>query len=315
MNQSSGVAESDPFASFSRVPLGNWPTPVRRLDITSEELGIEVWAKVEDGSGTWAANKARKLEYLLAEARDCGRKRVFAYGVGSSSWCAAVARYAPEDGFDVHIALAGRVPEHLAPLYDEVTSRRLPTYASAPVVTAWGRLRAGRAYRLPAGGSGGIGDVGSARAGIEIANAIAAGELPDPTRAFVASGTCGSAAGLAVGMAALSRPVPVTAVRVTPRPLGGSALLHRRIQRLRKRLGMDTTSPLEAEVDERFHAPGYGRSNRHSEEARAIAARDGLELDVTYGAKAFAALVDAARTGASGPLLFLSTSTLATRSI
>jgi D-cysteine desulfhydrase len=151
-----------------------------------------------------------------------------------------------------------------------------------------------------------VGDLGSARAGAEIAEAVTEGELPEPQRVFVATGTGGTAAGLVVGMADAGLAVPVTAVRVTPRPLGTGALLRRRIRRLEATLGVGGIGSIE--VDGRQHRPGYGRPSVASEAAAGMAELDGLHLDPTYGAKAFAALVDAARNGMSGPLLFLSTS-------
>jgi 1-aminocyclopropane-1-carboxylate deaminase/D-cysteine desulfhydrase-like pyridoxal-dependent ACC family enzyme len=68
----------------------------------------------------------------------------------------------------------------------------------------------------------------------------------------------------------------------------------------------DTPAPILG--DDRFVKPGYAKSNAASIEAAQIASLDGFTLDPTYAAKAFAALIDSARAGARGPLLFLHTS-------
>ena len=304
------MTDADPFASHPRVPLGNWPTPVRRLERLSAELGVEVWAKVEDGSGTWSANKVRKLEYLLGAAQAHERSRIFTFGVASSTWCAAAAHYGASQAFEVHVALAGSIPGHLAAAYEApgIHMTVLPTHASLPVTVAWRRAIAGRCAAFGPGGSGGVGDMGSTHAGMEVAAAVTEGRLPRPERVFVAAGTCGTAAGLAVGMTTGGVPAALCAVRVTPRPLGSATLLARRIRGLSDLVGFQPDTELAAAVDDGFHQPGYGRPSPASEDARAIAGRDDLDLDSAYGAKAFAALLDHARLGGRGPLLFVSTS-------
>ena len=277
----------------------------------SDALRLDVWAKVEDGSGTWSANKVRKLEYLLGEARAAGRERVVAYGVGSSDWCAATALYGVRTGFDVDVALGGRIPQELRDAYSSERVRlvSMPGHASLPVALAIARLRAGRgAMLLPAGGSGGTGDLGSSVAGAEIAAAVAAGELPAPRTVFVACGTGGTAAGLTAGMAAAGLRAKLTAARVTPRPLGTERLVRRRLDDLCRALGIEEDLGDRLEVVDDFHRPGYAKPSHASRVATALAAQDGLALDATYGAKAFAALMAAARAEAHGPLLFVSTS-------
>ncbi len=148
--------------------------------------------------------------------------------------------------------------------------------------------------------------MGSAGAGIEIADAMDAGSLPVPRAVFVAAGTCGTAAGVAVGLSARGWAIPVVAVRVTPVPYGTPSLVRRRARALERLLGTRLQTPIVG--DDRYVKPGYARSNPASMEAAAIAARDGIELDPTYASKAFAALVDAARSGSRGPLLLLHTS-------
>jgi len=293
------------------LALGNWPTPVRRIEGCSRTLGTEVWAKAEDGSGTWSGNKVRKLEYLLGDAVRRGYESVTTYGVGSSTWCAATARYATASGLGARMFLAGRVPDRLRELYVDADARvvELPGHPSLPLAYVAARARSvGSAALLPAGGSGGIGDLGSARAGAEIAASVAADEMPEPSTVFVAAGTGGTAAGLVVGLAASRLATRVVAVRVTPRPLGTRWLISRRIAALRSAAEVDAAPEPAFEIDARFHRPGYGRPNQASAEAAALASDDGLELDATYAAKAFAALVAQARAGRRGPLLLLDTS-------
>ena len=302
----------DMLADRPRCVLGRWPTPIRRLERTSEILGVEVFAKLESESGAWGGNKVRKLEYVLPTLRD---KVVVTHGAGTSSWASAVAFHAAPLARRVHVGLAGPVPRDLADLY-----RALGTVVHAssrlwalPMMALRARLAAGRgAAALPTGGSGLPGDFGSAWAGREVAAAVAAGDIPTPAEVIVPCGSAGTAAGLAVGMGLGGLASPVVAVRVTPRPLGTAALVRGRIRRLLGGLAtgeVGDASPSAAPVveDGRWLGPGYGKQTRESSAAIEVARRDGLELDPVYAAKAFAALLARAEhTG--GPLLFVHTS-------
>jgi D-cysteine desulfhydrase len=295
-----------------RIAIGKWPTPVSRLNAVSDALGAEVWVKREDGSGTWGGNKVRKLEYILADARDKGRSTLVAYGAGSSSWAAATAWHGYEQGFGVVLGLGGHVPDAYSDLYRRLgtTIVSLPSYSLVPAAAVAARARAGRSgvATLPAGGSGSLGDMGSIAAGAEIATAVTNGGLPHPTHVFVAAGTGGTAAGLAVGLGAGGIACPVVAVRVTPRPLGTRGLVHRHVRSLVRALGPERIVPAPVIGSGDFFGGGYGRQTPATQAAIELAARDGLEPDPTYGAKAFAALIATARSGARGPLLYVHTS-------
>ena len=300
-----------------RIALGTWPTPVRRLEETSASLGAEVWVKSEESCGAWGGNKVRKLEYILADLERRGPKHVVTYGAATSSWTAAVALHARPRGFEVHLGLGGTVPPPNTELYDRTGTHvyAMPSYNHTPLAAARARLAAGLrdVVRLPAGGSGLPGDVGSMHAGSEIAASVRSGELPPIKTIYVPSGTSGTSAGIAVGLGVEGLHPVVHAVRVTPRPLGTPALVRRHASRLMhflQRRGLIEKGSLEAPItgDGRFFPPAYGAGNAASEEAIELGASDGLVLDPTYAAKAFAALVADLRSGARGPVLFVHTS-------
>jgi 1-aminocyclopropane-1-carboxylate deaminase/D-cysteine desulfhydrase-like pyridoxal-dependent ACC family enzyme len=296
--------------------LGAWPTPIRRLDRTSEELGTEVWVKIEEECGAWGGNKVRKLEYILAHARNKDAKSLVTYGAGTSSWAAALVLHGTEMGFKVVLGLGGQIPDHYRALYERrgVSVHTASSHSLTPLAAAKAVIAAGpRALRLAAGGSDRRGDLGAMAAGAEIARAVEKRYLPHPRAIFVPAGTSGTAAGIAVGLGVAGTRIPVVAVRVTPLPLGTSTLVAYHagllLRFLRSHGGADAgavAAPIEG--DSHYFKPGYGASNEASTEAIEIAGRDGLELDPTYAAKAFAALIGAARAGRRGPLLFHHTS-------
>ncbi len=269
-------------------------------------LGRDVFYKSEADCGAWGGNKVRKLEVILARAR--GHKRLVTYGAGTSSWCAALALHAVPRGFEVVLGLGGAIPDDYRELYGrlKVRTHTLPSYSLLPFAAAKAVIAAGpRALPLPAGGSGRWGDLGSIGAGGEIATAVQAGEMPFPAKVYVPSGTTGTAAGVAVGLAYGGLRIPVVAVRVTPRPYGTAALARWHARRV-ARVTRGEHAPIAG--DARFFGPAYGKSNPASTEAHEIALKDGIDCDPTYAAKAFAALVSDSRAGEKGPVLFLHTS-------
>ena len=63
------------FSSFPKVSLGIFPTPIQRLENISRRLHTNVYIKRDDLSGLGlGGNKVRKLEYLLADAKEKGAK-------------------------------------------------------------------------------------------------------------------------------------------------------------------------------------------------------------------------------------------------
>ena len=295
-----------------RLEIGKWPTPVVLLPRVTDLLGTEVWAKLEDGCGTWGGNKVRKLEYILARARSEGIDRLVAFGAGTSNWTSALALHAANAGFGVEVRLtANDVPEPYERLY-----RKLGTRVVRRGEVRWyleaNQHRIRRSPRgvryVSLGGSTGEGDLGSLHAGEEVADAVARGELPAPRNVFVAVGTAGTAAGLAVGAERRRLALDVVCVRVGYRPYGTPIHVAALARRLRRRLEIEGRPIFRLHGDGNQAAPGYALPNPRSLEAAQLAGLDGLVLDQSYGAKAFASLVAAARRGEPGPLLFLHTS-------
>jgi 1-aminocyclopropane-1-carboxylate deaminase/D-cysteine desulfhydrase-like pyridoxal-dependent ACC family enzyme len=286
------------------------------MDRASETLGAEIWVKSEEACGTWGGNKVRKLEYILAKLERSSARNLVAYGAGTSSWAAAVALHAGARGYRVHLGLGGVVPDHYRELYrrTETQVHSFDSYTLTPLAAGVALAAAGLrgTARLPAGGSGLPGDVGSMNAGIEIAEQ-ARSEMPAPRAIFVPAGTSGTAAGITVGTALGGLAAEVIAVRVTPRPLGTQAVVRYHVHSLTRRLrraGVDVPAEAGALVrgEGRFFPPAYGAPTPQSTEAISFARADELELDPTYAAKAFAALIAAARAEERGPFLFLHTS-------
>jgi D-cysteine desulfhydrase len=127
---------------------------------------------------------------------------------------------------------------------------------------------------------------------------------------YIAAGTLGTAAGLAVGLALAGRRIPVVAVRITAPLVTNERVLEKLVRgtlRLLEPAGRalpDAHAALAAvRIDHAQVGAGYGRETEAGETATRAFAAAGLRLDATYTAKAAAALL-ADEAGVSGPVLF-----------
>ena len=268
--------------------------------------------KDEENCGVWGGNKVRKLEHILYGLRSGGVVHLVAWGAATSNWVAACAWHGTANGFRVRAGLGGRLPHTYRAIYERSDTHvtLLPRIELSPVAAGIALGRAGpRARLLPVGGSGGVGDLGAARAGAEIAAAVDRGAMPGPARIYVAAGSCGTAAGIAVGLASEGLRLPVTAVKVADWPYATRSMLARRVRSLQRNLGSNEIAApaVTIELETRFLGRGYGRPTPESRAASALAQLDGVHLESTYAAKAFAALIDRARV-TEGPYLFVNTS-------
>ena len=293
-----------------RAALGTWPTPVERMANVSQTLGSDVWVKREDHCGAWGGNKVRKLEFWLADPAVWKARRIIVSGAGSSTWAAAAAFHGRHVGLDVTVAIAGAIPDERQKLFNDLNVHLVHSDAlnAIPYVIVKAKLGAMAAVRLPMGGSGWPGDLGSYLCGLEIVEGFLGGECPRPERIFVAAGTSGTGAGIATALAERGERVPTVAVRVAPKPFASRTIVERRAKSLLRRLPTaQGAAPLSIEGEDAFFGDGYGKPGPGVDEALELAASDGIELERTYTGKAFAALIAHARKGADGPLLFIQT--------
>lgn len=289
--------------AFSPCSLGAWPTPLEAAPALGRAVGAAgLWLKREDRAG---GNKVRGLEFLLAGAPPGGGTVFVTVGGVGSTHCLATARCArrlghrtalaqfPQPETDASRAIAAAT----AAAADLVIRAGLPLGLPLAVVRAWlgaRRLALGDRPRwIPGGGADRRAVLGHLLAALELPAQLD-GPLPDAI--VVPLGTGGTAAGIALGVAWLGWPTRVIAVRVAPRVVANrwrTLGLARQAAHLLERLGLQIRNPQSAirlDVVDGLGA-GYGHPTSAGERARAIAAEHGLTLDSTYGAKAFAVLV------------------------
>jgi D-cysteine desulfhydrase len=303
-----GVQVSDPArlsekirAALAPCRLGAWPTPLEPTPALAGAIGVAgLSLKREDRAATpGGGNKVRGLEFLLAGV-PVGTVFVTAGGTGSSH-CLCTAVHAAALGHRTVLAQFHQPDTVESRAVAAACQRRaaLIVHARGPatlplaVLAAWRRAGAlGERRWIPGGGAHPRAVVGHLLAGLELAT-----QTPEPPDTIVLPlGTGGTAAGVALAVAALRWPTRVVAVRVAPRIVANrwrTLSLARRAARLLASRDIRIPHPAS-----RFPlvlvdglGPGYGHPTPAGEAARRLASRHGLTLDSTYGAKAFAFLL------------------------
>src|SRR5512141_2333456 len=97
-----------------RLHFAHLPTVIEELPRLSEALGgPRILVKRDDQTGlAFGGNKTRKLEFLVAEAREQGKRTLISGGAIQSNHCRQTAAAAARFGFDCTLVLTGERPEH-----------------------------------------------------------------------------------------------------------------------------------------------------------------------------------------------------------
>ena len=95
-----------------RLRFAHLPTPIEDLPRLSASLGgPRLSIKRDDQTGlAFGGNKTRKLEFLLAEAKDQGARTIITAGAIQSNHCRQTAAAAARFGFDCVLVLYGEKP-------------------------------------------------------------------------------------------------------------------------------------------------------------------------------------------------------------
>ena len=97
------------LSDFSRISFGVMPTPLYKLENISRQFGKNIYIKRDDMIGVaLGGNKVRKLEYLLADARDQGADVVLTAGGPQSNHAMLTAACASRIGMKAILVLKKR---------------------------------------------------------------------------------------------------------------------------------------------------------------------------------------------------------------
>lgn len=294
------------LAAWPRAPLAHLPTPLLRAERLGDAIGCEaLWLKMDAETGfALGGNKVRKLELVLAPDRIAGVTHLITAGGPQSNHCRVTAAFAARHGLACVLVAQGPEPERptgnalLHRLFGAeivtVADRSLRAPAMQEVaerITAKG----GRPLVVPIGASTGLGSLGYALAFVELIEQLdAVDDGRSDTLLFVSASSCGTLAGLLLGVALMERwnvrlfgvsaDASAEELRATTRSLAaeGAELLG----------ASPDLDRVELETIDDQVGDGYGISTPASVEALERFARlEGVVLDPTYTAKAAAGMI------------------------
>lgn len=286
--------------------LARLPTPANDVVVHGPAGPRLLSVKHDDLSGDiYGGNKVRKLEYLLHRALEKGRTRIATFGTVGSNHALATALYASQLGLDCTCFLSHQAKTPLIPATLNMhikNGTEIVRYGGSyakRIATLRRYLHGRNVWVVPGGGSSWLGAVGFVAAALELDVQIRAGVVSLPDRIYVATGTMGTAAGLATGLALAGLPTEVHAVRVSVPEIMNEEALHRLItktammlRRLDDGIPADLHNRVRIVVRHDFFAGGYARTDAATNAAVRFAEQQlGLRLETTYTGKAMAAVL------------------------
>lgn len=311
---------------FPRVQLAEYPTPLQPLPNLSREMARAIYIKRDDAIGPPpGGSKTRKLEFLLADAKQKGARKVLTFGALQSNHARLTAASALQLGLEPHLLYFEKRPQQFegnllinkqlgAKMHFVPLGNRGPVAMGTANAAArfFGRIVAGKHYFIPAGGHCALGCLGYVRAACELE--IQAHEMGIPNAQLIlAAGTGGTLAGLLAGFTLLNSKIRLVGIDIGNLWKEFPSLIAHLAEELcellhEPRKFSDRDVPL---IERTYMGDGYAIPSPDAETAICkLADSEGIYLDPVYTGKAFAALLDLIAKGkfaASEPILFLHT--------
>jgi 1-aminocyclopropane-1-carboxylate deaminase/D-cysteine desulfhydrase-like pyridoxal-dependent ACC family enzyme len=266
------------------------------MDRLAEHLGMprgSLWVKRDDATGLAAGgNKARKLEYLCADALRQGSDWLITSGGPQSNHARMTAAAAAHLGLGCSLVLDGERPTALTGnlVLDHILGGRLEFSAGKDPASVVQQVADGlrteghRPYIIPLGGSTALGALGYVHAALELRE-----QDPAVSLVVLATSSCGTHAGLVAGFQDHRMVLGVDAGSATTDRIEALA------NETAKLAGLPAPTG-RAQLDPNQQGAGYGQHTDAAKEAiRLGAGLESLILDPVYTGKAMAGLIAAAR--------------------
>lgn len=302
------------LSRFPRVSLAHLPTPLEPLPNLSAELGgPQIWVKRDDCTGLASGgNKTRKLEFVMAEALQCGADTIITVGAVQSNHVRQTAAAACKLGLACEVLLEHRVTDPSDyysnsgnVLLDRVFGANLREYPGGTDfdkamqdVADEVRSEGGEPYLVPGGASDKIGALGYVNCAFELlSQANDEGLVID--HLITATGSAGTQAGLVVGLQAMHSRIPLLGIGVSVAREAQEQKVFDLAEITADYIGAPGVvkrDDVVANCD--YVGEGYGIPTEGMNEAVLMLARsEGLLFDPVYSGKALAGMIDLVRRG------------------
>jgi D-cysteine desulfhydrase family pyridoxal phosphate-dependent enzyme len=308
-----------PLMAIPRLRFAHLPTPVEELPRLREALGDgpRLLIKRDDQTGLgFGGNKSRKLEFLVAEAREQGAETLITGGALQSNHCRQTAAAATRFGFKCILVLTGDKPQQSSGnlLLDQLFGADIVYVADRKdrdriLQETFDRAtkEGKKPYLVSYGGSNATGALGYAFAMKELVDQNVGADW-----IVFATSSGGTHAGLLLGQRVSGYKGKVLGISVDESEewlkQHVSELASLASEKLGKRIEF---TPGEVLVNANYCSAGYGVLTEQEREAiRLFATCEGLLLDPVYTGRAAAGMIDLIRKGffkKDETLLFLHT--------
>ncbi len=288
-----------------RLRFAHLPTPVETLPRLSEALGgPHLLIKRDDQTGlAFGGNKTRKLEFLVAEAREEGAKTLITGGAMQSNHCRQTAAAATRFGFEYVLVLTGDKPQHASGnlLLDQLFGAQIVYVADRKdrdriLQETFERAtkEEKKPYLVPYGGSNATGALGYAFAMKELIDQNVGAD-------WIVFGTSsgGTHAGLLLGQRVFGFSGKILGISVDEPEEWLKKEVSQLASATSEKIGDRIEfTPADVLVNADYCDAGYGVvTEREREAIRLLARHEGLLLDPVYTGRAAAGMIDLIRKG------------------
>jgi D-cysteine desulfhydrase family pyridoxal phosphate-dependent enzyme len=291
--------------NIPRLRFAHLPTPIEELPRLSSMLGgPRILVKRDDQTGlAFGGNKTRKLEFLLAEAKEQDARMLISGGAIQSNHCRQTAAAAAKLGFECVLVLTGDAPVHASAnfLLDELFGARIinvpdridrdrilkETFDQA---VADGK----KPYLVPYGGSSPTGALGYVFAMEEFMK-----QSIEADWILFGTSSGGTHAGLVLGQRVFAYKGKILGISIDESESWLKSHVSRLATEMSDHVGAHINfSPDDILASDKYCQSGYGVLTDAEREAVKLFARcEGLLLDPVYTGRAAAGLIDMVRTG------------------
>lgn len=288
-----------------RLNFAHLPTPIEELPNLTKVLGgPRLLVKRDDQTGlAFGGNKTRKLEFLIAEAREQGADLLISGGAMQSNHCRQTAAVAARYGFDCTLVLTGEKPKQPSAnfLLDQLFGAEIVTvedraFRDQTLQETFDKAVAAgkKPYLVPYGGSSPTGAMGYTFAMQEF---MRQGVHADWIVFGTSSG--GTHAGLVLGQRVFGFKGKILGISIDEpeEELKShvSELASQASEKLGERINFTRNDVL---ATEEYCQAGYGVFGEGEREAiHLFASNEGLLLDPVYTGRAAAGMIDLIRRG------------------
>ncbi len=314
--------------NFPRIKLTDLPTPLEEMPRLTQALGgPTLLVKRDDLTGTGlGGNKVRKLEFLLADAKEKGATAVITTGGPQTNHGRITIGAAAKLGLKSSLVVMGAKPPtisgnllvdylmgadvHFVPPVQDESLSGYDRWAAdlenvenkVEAVAEDLRQKGETPYIIKLGGTEPLGSLGYVNAAVELLNQLNERQIK-ADYLVCGIGTGGTMSGLLLGMKLLNSNMKVIGISVTAKDYMLAPMVMYECSEVAELLNIKAEiKEEEVTIYDQYLGKAYGHPTKDGAEAILMTAQnEGLMLDPVYTGKVMAGIIDLSRKGVFTP--------------